>query len=147
MRPLVGHPGRHDRAANATGELGHASETRRVRARTSECPHYEIVACNLALQIDAARYPADDRVKREQRFEDALHDQRPIVTAREMRRLMDSDLVQFAFVKSPEKRCGEQNRWAAQTRHHGHRNFGRYRDAQSPARPALAEPAFQTNGQ
>jgi hypothetical protein len=96
--------------------------------------HHKIVARNLPLQIDPTRDPTHHGLQREQGFNDALYNQRVIVTAHHMRRLVQADLVQFSLIQSPNKTPRKQDRWMSQTCDHGSRNFGRHGDPHVPSR-------------
>src|SRR5262245_62502035 len=91
MRPSAGHRGRDDRTAKRDSKLGYAGKTGGVRARIAVRPHHEIVARQLAFEVDVPRDPARDRMERKQSFENELQDQGAIVAAGDVRRLVNAE--------------------------------------------------------
>src|ERR1700736_1125703 len=99
MRLLFGCGRRDERAANASREFYDSRQAGGVRTGAARDLDHEIVARDFTLQVDAPRDPAHHWMEYENRFDHALDEQCEIVATRQMRGLVQSDLLQFARVK------------------------------------------------
>ena len=109
LRPA--HRGSHRRGRSpAAIQFHHAGEARCVASRLTRGRQHEIVAGDLALQVDPPADPPRHGMQRQQRFERPLDEHGAVVVTREMCGLVQPDLLHGALVHLVQQPRRKQDR-------------------------------------
>ncbi len=146
MRPLIAHRGRRRRTRKPAGHFRDAGKTRRIRPRRSGHRNHEIVAGDLAFEIDLPGNPADKWVRSKEHLDQALHHKSPIIAPRKMSRFVQTDLFDLSLFHRFQHHGGQQNRRAKRTGDHRRNSVTHHRNANRPRNSKALKRALSRGG-